>query len=258
MRSYVIFDVLGRLYGIDIECVKRILPAQFLTATPDEEVQVEGMFKYEDEVIKVLSFRKVIGERSYDEELLELFPKFRTQLKEWMDALIDCLENARPFSKSTDPHASELGKWIDSFHPEHEDVVKVIKKLDLYNQDIHRSAIDVLEHCSNDIESSKNILEDTIKNDYTGMLEQFKKLENLSNLVAATLQRCLVLVDKDEKLFGINIDAVDDIVHVEENGLHEVKDVQTMGEFMNVAAILEHNNKLVTIVKDIRMNKRSK
>ena len=90
------------------------------------------------------------------------------------------------------------------------------------------------------------------------MLEQFKKLENLSNLVAATLQRCLVLVDKDEKLFGINIDAVDDIVHVEENGLHEVKDVQTMGEFMNVAAILEHNNKLVTIVKDIRMNKRSK
>ena len=258
MRSYVIFNVLSRAYGIDIECVKRILPAQSLTAMPDEDTHVEGMFKYEDQIIKVLSFRKLIGERSYEEELLDLFPKFKEEHKAWMDSLDESVASARPFSKPTDPHTCALGKWIGSFHPDDKDVVEAMKKLDFYNQNLHRSAIDALEQCTKGQEHTNKLMDDTVRSHYASTLEQLAKVSKMSKKVAESLQRCLVLVDNDGKLFGINIDAVEDIVHVDEDDLHAVNETQTMGDFMNVASILEHNKKLITIVKDIRMNRRGK
>ena len=62
MRSFVVFSCLNQLFGIDIECIKRILGAENLTEIPDEEDHIEGMFQYEDEVLKVVSFRKLIGQ----------------------------------------------------------------------------------------------------------------------------------------------------------------------------------------------------
>ncbi len=256
MRSYVIFSVLDRLYGIDIECVKRILPSQFLTAMPDEEAHIEGMFQYEDEIIKVLSFRKVIGERSYEEELLELFPDLKSQHKQWLDALKNSVENGVDFLHTTDPHACQLGKWIDSFHPDDKHVVDRMKKLDFHHQRLHRSAIDVLEHCDTDPELAKNLLSENIKDIYNSTLEHLAKVSDMSDKISASMQRCLILVGKDDKSFGMNIDAVDDIVHVEEQELHLANEVQTMGEYMNVSAILEHKGKLITIVKDISINRR--
>ena len=135
MKSFVIFEILEQSYGIDIELVKRILPFQELTEIPDEPDIVQGMFQYEDDVIKVYSFRKMIG-------------------------------------------------------------------------------LDTLE---------KDIKE----------------------------QRCLILVGKDGKNFGMYIDNIDDIMHVKQDSLHLPKQEQSLGEHMNVEAILEDNGKLITLVKDI-------
>lgn len=258
MKSYVIFNVLKRLYGIEIECVKRIVPAQFLTAIPDEDAYVEGMFKYEDQIIKVLSFRKLIGEKSYEEELVGLFPRFTLEFKEWIDALEESVIKGTSFSKSTDPRVCELGKWLGSFHPDHKDVVEAIKKLDTCNQNMHRSAAEVLEHRRKDPQGAQKSMEEVVRPYHKDIIDQMAKVSKMSDKVSASMQRCLVLVDNEGNLFGINIDAVDDIVHVDEDGLHAVNGSQAMGEFMNVAGILEHNKKLITIVKDIRMNKRSK
>ena len=256
MRSFVIFSVLDRLYGIDIECVKRILPSQFLTAVPDEEAHIEGMFQYQDEIIKVLSFRKAMGERSYEEELLQFFPKMKDQHTEWLEALNDSVDSNVSFSKTTDPHACQLGKWIDSFHPDDKDMIDAMKKLDFHHQRLHRSAIEVLEHCSGEPIVAKKLIEENVNEIYSNTLEQLENVSGMADKVSASLQRCLVLVGKDDESFGLNIDAVDDIVHIDEHKLHEADQVQTMGEFMNIAAILEHENRLITIVKDIRLNKK--
>ncbi len=256
MRSYVIFSVLGQLYGVDIECVKRILPSQFLTAMPDEDEHIEGMFQYEDEIIKVLSFRKVIGERSYEEELLDFFPSLKDQHKEWIEALENSVNTGVPFVQTVDPHACELGRWIDSFHPDDEGLVSVMKTLDFHHQHLHRSAIDILVHCKEDPESTKKLVEEKVHDSYSKTVQNLESVTKMSDKVAASLQRCLILIGKDGKAFGVNIDAVDDIVHVEENDLHEVDQNQSIGEFMDIAAILEHNKRLITIVKDISINKR--
>ncbi len=257
MRSFVIFSVLGQNYGVDIERVKRILPAQELTEVPDAGSHIEGMFQYEKNVLKVLSFRKAIGQKSYEEKLQAMFPEIKAKYKAWFEALRHSVETGEAFEKTTDPHDCDLGKWIDSFYPDDEEVLTLMKKLNRAHQDFFTSAVTVLDKRTMNVDEAKRLFEGEITKSYNNTLMYLDKISDLSHRVAAELQRCLIIEGKDGKSFGINIDSVEDIVHVEDNELHEVKQEQYMGDFMNVAAILTHNKKLVTIIKDISLDKRS-
>ncbi len=256
MRSFVIFSVLGQNYGVDIESVKRILPGRELTETPDEGKHIEGMFQYEDSVLKVLSFRKAIGKKSYEEELAEMFPVFKTYHEEWFAALKHSVEAGEPFTMSTDPHRCILGKWIDSFHADDEDVLVLMKKLSHSHQNLYSSALELLQKRAVSVEEASQMLEGSIRDNYTDTLRYLDSLSALSDKVAAELQRCMIIEGKNGNFFGLNIDEVEDIVHIEEGELHEVNETQYMGDFMQVSAILEHNKKLVTIIKDISLDKR--
>ena len=256
MKSFVIFSVLGQNYGVDIESVKRILPAQELTEIPDEGSHIEGMFQYEENVLKVLSFRKAIGKSSYEEKLKEMFPEIEAQHKAWFEALSQSIETGEPFSKTTDPHACYLGKWIDSFHPDDEEILVLMKKLNHHHQNLHASAVNVLEKRAVSLDEAKKLIAEDISDIYNNTLLYLGKISDLSHKVAAELQRCLIIEDRDGSFFGLNIDSVEDIVHIEENSLHEVQEQQHMGDFMNVAAILSYNKQLVTIIKDITLEQR--
>ncbi len=256
MRSFVIFSVLGQNYAVDIESVKRILPAQELTENPEEGPHVEGMFQYEKNVLKVLSFRKAIGQKSYEEKLQAMFPEIKAKYKAWFEALRHSVETGEAFEKTTDPHACDLGKWIDSFYPDDEEVLSLMKKLNRAHQDLFTSAMSVLEKRAASVDEAKRLMAGEIRDTYNDTLVYLGKIAGLSHKVAAELQRCLIIEDKNGKFFGLNIDSVEDIVHVEEDELHEVQQDQHMGDFMNVAGILTHNKKLVTIIKDISLEQR--
>lgn len=257
MRSFVIFKVIDQLFGIDIECVKRILPSQMLTDMPDEDDHIQGMFQYEDAIIKVLDFRHIIKKKSYEEQLKDMFPELIAQHKAWLDALSSSVNEGTEFLKTTDPHACELGKWIDSFHPENDAVVNTMKQLDFHHQRLHRSAVDILEERGKDLQKAKQFLEETTEETYRQTVEYITAISDMSEELASEMQRCLILIDKDDKSFGVNIDTVEDIVHIDDNRLNQVQNVQHMSEFMNVAGILEHEGKLITIVQDITIRKRS-
>ena len=257
MRSFVIFSVMDQSYGISIENVKRILPAQALTEMPDEGSHIEGMFQYEDDVLKVLSFRKAIGEYSYAEKLNEMFPVFKDQLKAWLDALKQSVKKEEPFNETTNPHESPLGKWIDSFHADDQELLNRMKTLKQHHQDLHLSAIDLLNKKEASVDERKAYIKESVNPIYKKTVRALEKVAAITDKVAAQLQRCLIFEDQEGSLFGVNIDEVDDIVHVEEDTFHEAKEKQSMGDYINIAGILTHDEKLVTVIKDIRLNKRS-
>lgn len=257
MKSFVIFSVLGQNYGVDIESVKRILPGQELTEIPDEGSHIEGMFQYEDNVLKVLSFRKAIEKKSYEEEFNEKFIELKADHKAWFDALKQSVDTGEPFTKGTEPHACHLGRWIDSFHADDEEVLGLMKKLSYYHQNLYSSATDALQKRTVSVDEARKILEDNVNENYKHTLEYMNEVSGLSSKVAAELQRCMIIEGRDGSLFGLNIDEVEDIVHIEDEELHEVKEAQQMGDFMDVAAILSYNKQLVTIIKDITLEKRS-
>lgn len=257
MKSYVIFSVLNCNYGIDIESVKRILPAQELTDVPDIPSHIEGMFQYEDDVLKTLGFRQATGQDGYEEELKKLFTKLKADNKRWFELLKNSMDTGSTFTTNSDPHDSELGKWINSFNPENVEVLSLIKKLNQSNQNLYTVAMDALQMRSTSIQDAQKLMDENVNDLYNKTMEYLEKVSLLSNKVAVELQRCLIIEDKIGNIFGVNIDAVDDIVHINENELHEVKEEQHLGDFMNVEAILMRENKLVTIIKDITLEKRS-
>lgn len=256
MKSFVVFSVLDQDFAIDIECVQRILPAQPLTKMPEEGEHIDGMFQYEDEILKVVSFRHLIGEKSYAQELRELFPDLKNQHKDWLDALIQSVEEGTPFVKTTDPHACHLGKWIDSFHPENIEITEIMKDLSFHHQRLHNSAIDVLEKRETCADDAHQWIEDNVHDIYKNTLSYLGQIADKSDEVAVDLQRCLIVNGVEENTFGVNIDSVEDIVHVEESSLHKASELQSIGEFMSIDSILEHDGKLVTIIKDITISKK--
>lgn len=258
MKSFVVFKVLGQLYGIDIDFVKRILPSQFLTNMPDEGAHIAGMFQYENEITKVLSFRKVIGQDSYEEQLKKkVFPELEAEMSAWLDTLTQCVQSGSVFSKSTNTHTSSLGKWVDSFHSDDKEVVETVRRLGNNHQVLYGTAVDVLETMAVDSVKAKELMKEKIQGAYKETLTSLKNVSSLSDKIAANLQRCLILTEKNGDTFGVNIDDIDDIIHIEEDKMHMSKETQHMGDFMSVSAILEHDGRLITIIENVSIEKRS-
>jgi len=255
MRSFFLFSILGQSFGIDIERVKRILPAQYLTVIPDVDEHVEGMFQYEDEVVKVLSFRKALGHEHYASELQTLFKELKKQHEEWLEALIATVEKDVEFTKTTDSHACFLGEWIDTFQADSTEMKALVKNLNFHHQRLHASALEVFEIQKDDAAKARVWIEDNIQDMYKNTISYLDDIAQKSEEVAVSFQRCLILTNVNNELFGVNVDAVEDIIHVDDEQLHKPTEEQAMGEFMNLEAILEHDNKLVTIVKDINFDK---
>lgn len=253
MTSFVIFTINSQFFGINIERVKRILPSPMLTDIPDDPDHVEGMFQFEEGIVKVLSFRKMLGEQSYEEKLAKMFPDLQDQHKVWLEALKDSVDNGVEFCKTTDPHACHLGKWIDSFHPDDALVIQEMKRLNEHHQSLHRSAIDVLEKLSVSVDEAKEWIDEHVEEIYSNTMTHLGNIVNMSDRIACAMQRCLILFDDKEDAIGVNIDGVEDIVHVEDDSMHTSMEPQSIGDYMNIEGVLEHNGKLVTIVKDIRI-----
>jgi len=77
MIDLIVFSVDKNKYAINIENVQRIIQAVELSSIPNAHPYIDGMMSYEDSVVKVLNFRKVVGlEDNKNENLAESSQKF--------------------------------------------------------------------------------------------------------------------------------------------------------------------------------------
>ena len=68
MMDLIVFSVDENRYALSIDNVKRIIQAVELTAIPSAHELIDGMMSYEDSVVKVLNFRKLIGLPPHEDE----------------------------------------------------------------------------------------------------------------------------------------------------------------------------------------------
>ena len=68
MTDLIVFSVENNRYALSIDNVKRIIQAVILTDIPSAHEFIDGMMSYEDKVVKVLNFRKLIGLESHKDE----------------------------------------------------------------------------------------------------------------------------------------------------------------------------------------------
>ena len=61
MIDLIVFSVEANRYALSIDNVKRIIQAVDLITIPSAHELIDGMMSYENSVVKVLNFRKLIG-----------------------------------------------------------------------------------------------------------------------------------------------------------------------------------------------------
>lgn len=253
MTDLIVFSVGSNRYALNIENIQRIIQAIELTSIPNSNELIDGMMSYEDNVIKVLNFRKLIGSQTYDEELKKLFLKFKVNLSKWKEDLEHSLENSSSFTKTVDPHKAELGAWIDNFNSYDDKVSALLKDLMESNKNLHLAASDVLEINNTDNEKAKSLFKTKIIPIYDDTVKHLDVFSMELDKVANSLQK-LVLYENKGINFAIKVDLIEDIAHVEERMImNGDEDHNNASEFLELQGVLDINGVLINVIKTVNL-----
>jgi len=252
MVDLIVFSVDNNKYALNIENVQRIIQAIEITLIPNIHPYIDGMMSYEDSVIKILNFRKLIGLPTYNDELIVLFTRLKEAHKEWLNELKLAIENDETFTKTTDPNICELGKWLNDFNSYDDTVSAVLKDLIDNHKKLHQFGKHALEVYEYDKDEAKNILDNSVYkifNSTMGDMDIFiYELEKVSN----SLQK-LIFYEHDGFIFAIKVDKIEDIAHIEENDIMISESDSSDNEFLELSGILDLNGVLINIIKTIKL-----
>ena len=252
MIDLIVFSIGTNKYAINIENIQRIIQAVSLTNIPNANSIIDGMMSHEDKVIKVLNFRKLISMQSYDEELATLFVKLKAAHGAWVEALQIAVTTKSEFTKTTNPHMCELGKWIDSFTSYDDSIAMIFSNLVENHKQLHLKGQDILDMNKVDESKAKKMLDIDINNIYVktmGALDTFtKELETVAN----SLQK-LVIYEQDNKVFAIKVDAIEDIVHADESSIMSSSDEESKSDYLELEGVLDLDGVLVNMIKKVNI-----
>ncbi len=251
MRDMIIFSIQKNLYGLDLDLIQRIIPLPALTSLPDEHLYVDGMMSYEGKVLKVLSFRKMIGLPTYDDELRTLFTELEHDHKEWIDALATAVVEDKAFAKTTDPHSCRLGQWLDGFTSYDDEVMTILRRLNKHHMSLHHWADGVLSLRKESEERALTLLQTDIMKTYEMTMSNIGLFVDKFSMIADSLQKMLIYQD-GSALFGIKVDDIDDIASVDETTIRPMDDIKMESEHMEIEGVVEIDGKLVNVIRSVR------
>jgi chemotaxis signal transduction protein len=258
MESYLLFHVGELKYAIPLDKVHRISVVPMLTANSDSTSLIDGMFTFEDEVLNVISFRTLINLENYNTKIQTMFVELKKQHKAWLDTLSHAVHNDVAFSKTTNPHACHLGKWIDNFSSYDEGVMLTLKNLSSHHKKLHHSALDVLEKYSVDKDSAIEWVDTHVQEIYKNTISYLDKMALEFEQIANDSQKMLIIEEKTEdgvERFGVKVDKVDDIIHIESSCIKTDAHLKSKEKNLNIGGILEYKNTLNSIIESIRLEK---
>jgi chemotaxis signal transduction protein len=252
MLDLIVFSVGSNRYAMDIENIQRIIQANHLTSIPNAHKYIDGMMSHEESVIKVMSFRKLIGLQTYEQELQALFAKLKIAHKDWVDTLKTSVYTGSTFTKTFNPHMCDLGKWIDGFTSYDDRVSQVLAELVEYHKRLHLTGGEAYELAKADQEKAKSMVDVEINNIYNhtmGAIDTFvKELDTVAN----SLQK-LLIYDSNGKKFAIKVDTIEDIAHVEESEIMSADSQDDGSEFLELDGVLDINGVLINVIKTIKL-----
>ena len=252
MTDLIIFGVAKNRYALKIENIQRIIQCSQLTDIPNTSEVVDGMMSYEDGVVKVLSFRRVIGLESYEEMLDALFKKLKLGHASWVDALKLSIDTGSAFAKTTDPTMCELGKWIDGFTSYDDKVTDVFRVLVEYHKQLHVRGGDALELYKTDKEKAKEMVDVEINNIYNHTMGALDDFVTDLEVVANSFQK-LIIYENGSKTFAIKIDTIEDIAHIQESDIISSEDNYEFNEFLDLEGVLDLDGVLINVIKTVNI-----
>ncbi len=252
MRDLILFSIDKNHFAMDLDKIKRIVQAETTTPIAGNAPEIEGVFRFEEKVLKVLSFRKMIGLPPYEKQIDQLFPSLKEGHIEWVEALIDTVDNDVAFTKAISPYECALGKWISSFNAYDDTISKIMEKLFTAHVNFHGQANKIIYEAHECKECAHDMIATDVqplKEELMGYLDQLHKNKKL---IANSLQKFLIL-DAEEP-FAVCIDEIDDIIAIEDERI-QTTDMEDDQSFVTIDGIFEHEDTLINLISSITLPK---
>ena len=252
MIDLIIFNIQDSYYAVDIENIQRIVQSGELTKVPNAHPLIDGMMSFEDQIIKIVNFRKMLNFQTYDEELNDKFIELKGQHKSWVEALKQTAHTGAEFHKTSNPHMCELGKWLDSFTSYDDHVSAILKELNRHHKQLHQSANEVVHLGEESLEESIKYFEKDVMKIYEHTMGAIDTFIAEFDIVAASLQK-LLLYHGDTGSFAIKVDSIVDIAHIEDEEIKKSNEGSARNEFLELSGVLEFDNKLINVINSIKI-----
>lgn len=136
----------GQVVAVECQRVLELVVGVEVTSVPNTAGWMAGVFNWRGKILPCIDLRLRLGLSSWKEEISGLAGTMAARAAdhlEWIEELLRSVEERRPFTKTTDPHACAFGKWYDRFVSENLIVQAVLKKMDAPHKAIHALAIQV-------------------------------------------------------------------------------------------------------------------
>jgi len=249
MRSLIIFTAENNRYAIDIDKIERIMQAQTLTPQAGSSEILDGVMSYQDNVVKIVNFRKIIGLKKFETLLVGQFDAFKDGHKEWINELLNLVKSDDEFANTTDTLKCDLGQWLDSYRPYDPEIEKIYTELFHLHREFHEAIIEVFEKKKRSIEEALEWVNGNLVKKYDTIMKYLDFMQKNMDKVALSLQKYL-LYKEGQNLFGIKVDDVEDIVHIDEEIIQGAKSDHGI---LSVDGVAEINGALVTIIGKVEI-----
>lgn len=250
MRELILFSIDKNNFAIDLDKIKRIVQAEQTTAVAGNARIIEGVFRFEDEIINVLNYRDMIGIPAYDQTLKELFPKLKQGHENWVTNLVDSVDSGVEFKGALNPYECDLGKWLSSFNSYDEKITDILNDIFKIHTEFHAQAKGVLDESHDCKSCAFDMIESEVEPRKEKLLDLIDKLSANANLIANSMQKFLIL--DAERIFAVRIDDIDDIISIDESSI-QLSHEDDNESFVNIDGIFEYKDKLVNLISSISL-----
>jgi chemotaxis signal transduction protein len=254
MTDLIVFKVGDNRYALDIENIQRIIQCNELTDIPNAHELIDGMMSHEDNVIRVLSFRKLIGLPSYEDELSALFKKLKKAHGDWVDALHLSVSTGSKFTKTFNPHMCDLGKWIDSFTSYDDRVSAVLSDLTQKHKMLHLTGAEACDVRQTDANKAQHIVDVEVNNIYNDTMGALDTFVNELSLVSNSLQK-LIIYEQNGKVFAIKVDSIEDIAHIDESDIKKNEEEHQANGYLELDGVIDIDSVLINLIKAVNLPK---
>lgn len=208
-EPWVVARIEHGLYALTSRLVREMVSMPTINTLPEAPPHVRGLINLRGQALPLVDLRVRLGLPSLREStagLEELMRQREQDHLRWVNELRKSIQERRPFTLTTDPHACAFGKWYDNYRTDNLLLTAVLRRFDLPHKQLH--------------ETGKLIVDAMLRQDYGWCEQRLHQLEttSLKAMVALFAEAREVLHDTSHEIalvvlgaqpFAVAVDAIE-------------------------------------------------
>lgn len=222
---WVVARVYHQMAALHSSTVRELVIMPEVTPVPRMPDYFRGVMNWRGKIIPCIDLRKRLGMPAAKEELDELAAMITARAADhisWVEELSRSVEERRPFTLATDPHACAFGQWYDTFQTSNLTVSALLRKMNGPHKAIHALAVRV-ENLKKQgkFEEAARMVASARDTTLARLLDLFSSFETV---LVESYRPVAVIVHTAGTLAAITVDSVEAVEPIDPASIEKLED----------------------------------